>query len=149
MIIKQAILADAETLTDITLKSKAHWGYSAEQIESWIEELTISKTYIETNHVFKLLIQDKTIAYYSYCMESDTTVTLDNLFVVPDYMRKGYGSYLLKDFLARIKAVDIQKVVLESEPNTVDFYKHFGFIKTGQRESSIKERYLPQMELHF
>ncbi|WP_116787558.1 GNAT family N-acetyltransferase [Flavobacterium psychrotrophum] len=98
MIIKQAILADAETLTHITLKSKAHWGYSDEQIESWIEELTISKTYIETNHVFKLLIQEKTIAYYSYCMESDTTVTLDNLFVLPDYMRKGYGSYLLKDF---------------------------------------------------
>lgn len=147
MIIKQAISADAETLTHITRKSKAHWGYSVEQIEAWAEELTISKIYIDINQVFKLLIEDKTIAYYSYYMEDDTTIRLDNLFVLPDHMRKGIGSYLIKDFLARIKAIDIQRVVLESEPNAIDFYKHFGFIKTGERESSTKGRHLPQMGL--
>ena len=34
---------DAIQLTQIALKSKAFWGYSEVQIESWREELTVSE----------------------------------------------------------------------------------------------------------
>lgn len=47
---------DCEILTDITKKLKAYWGYSEEQMEYWSDLLTISKAYIETNHVYKLII---------------------------------------------------------------------------------------------
>ncbi|MBS7232814.1 hypothetical protein KHA90_17485 [Flavobacterium psychroterrae] len=43
MTIKKANSNDHEILTQITKKSKAHWGYSNEQIEIWSEFLTVSK----------------------------------------------------------------------------------------------------------
>jgi predicted N-acetyltransferase YhbS len=68
---------------------------------------------------------------------------------LPDFIGKGLGKMLLNDFFIRMKNSDVQKVILNSEPNAEDFYIKFGFVKVGQMETSIKNRYLPIMELNF
>jgi len=103
MEIKQAVINDNEILTEITKKSKAYWGYSEEQILKWNDSLTISKEYVETNYVFKLMDNDKTIGYYSYLIEKERNIMLDNLFILPEYIGKGFGEYLMSDFLNRMK----------------------------------------------
>jgi N-acetylglutamate synthase-like GNAT family acetyltransferase len=138
---------DNDILTDITKKSKAYWGYSDEQMEKWSDLLTITKSYIETNNVYKLLIENQTIGYYSYIILDETKTQLDNLFVLPKYIGKGYGKCLMEDFLKRIKQTACKKIIVESEPNAEKFYESFGFIKTGQIETAITNRYLPMMEL--
>ncbi len=54
--ITKSSIEDQEILTDITKKSKAYRAYSDEQIEHWAELLGITKTYIETNHLYKLIV---------------------------------------------------------------------------------------------
>jgi N-acetylglutamate synthase-like GNAT family acetyltransferase len=149
MTIKKANPNDHKILTEITKKSKAHWGYSDEQIEIWSEFLTVSKEYIETKSVYNLIVDDKIIGYYSFFHESENIIKLDNLFVLPDFIGKGFGKILMNDFLVQIKNSDAQKVILNSEPNAEDFYIKFGFVKVGQIETSIKDRYLPIMELEI
>ncbi|MCV9932073.1 GNAT family N-acetyltransferase [Flavobacterium sp. LS1R47] len=149
MTIKEANSYDHEILTEITKKSKAFWGYSGEQIEVWSEFLTVSKEYIETNPVYNLIVEDKIIGYYSFFHESENTIKLDNLFVFPEFIGKGFGKVLLNDFLNRLKDIGVQKVVLNSEPNAEAFYTKFGFVKIGQIETSIKDRFLPIMELNL
>ena len=116
-------------------------------MENWSELLTITKSYIETSSVYKLLVDNLTIGYYSYVHLNKNEVELDNLFVLPNYIGSGFGKLLLNDFLNRIRHTEIKKVILESEPNTEKFYDSFGFIKIGQKETTIKDRYLPIMEL--
>ena len=147
MNIEKASINDYEILTQITKKSKAHWGYSNEQIEIWSPYLTVSKEYIKTNSVYNLQIEDRIVGYYSFFHESENIIKLDNLFVLPEFIGKGLGKILMSDFLKRLKNQGIQKVVLNSEPNAEDFYAKFGFVKVGQIETSIKDRYLPIMEL--
>jgi len=147
MNIEKASIDDHETLTAITKKSKAYWGYSAEQIEIWSPFLTVSEEYIETNTVFNLRIDNEIVGYYSFFHESEFTIKLDNLFVLPEFIGKGFGKILMNDFLVRIKDEKVQKVVLNSEPKAESFYTKFGFLKVGQIETSIKDRYLPIMEL--
>lgn len=149
MTIKKANSDEHEILTEITKKSKAFWGYSNEQIEIWSEFLTVSKKYIETNPVYNLVVEDQIIGYYSFFHESENTIKLDNLFVLPEFIGKGFGKLLMNDFLNRLKDIDVQKVILNSEPNAEAFYKKFGFVKIGQIETSIKDRFLPIMELNF
>jgi N-acetylglutamate synthase-like GNAT family acetyltransferase len=134
-------------LTDITKKSKAYWGYSDEQIEKWSEVLTITKNYIETNNVYKLLVDNVTVGYYSYITLDENEVKLDNLFVLPNYIGSGFGKLLMNDFMDRIKHIESRKIVLDCEPNAEKFYEKFGFINVGQIETAIKDRYLPVMEL--
>lgn len=145
--ITKSTIEDSEVLTEITKKSKAYWGYSDEQIENWSELLTITKNYIETNHVYKLLDNDLTVAYYSYIYLNKKEVKLDNLFVLPNYIGTGLGKLLMNNFLDRIKDTEVEKIILDSEPNAEKFYEYFGFKKVGQIKTSIKDRYLPIMEL--
>lgn len=147
MTVTKSNMEDSEILTNITKKSKAYWGYSDEQIEKWSDLLTITKNYIENNNVYKLLFDNSTVGYYSYFNLNENVVKLDNLFVLPNYIGNGLGQVLMNDFIDRIKSTETKKIVLDSEPNAKKFYEKFGFTKVGQIETSIKDRYLPIMEL--
>ncbi|KIC02502.1 hypothetical protein OA88_08715 [Flavobacterium sp. JRM] len=147
MTIEKANITDHEILTEITKKSKAYWGYSAEQILQWDENLTITQEYIKDNYVFKLLSEDLTIGYYSYFIEEKQNVILDNLFIRPEYIGKGFGKYLMDDFLNRIRESKFEKIILDSEPNAEAFYSKLGFEKVGEFETSIKNRFMPIMEM--
>ena len=134
-------------MTEITKKSKAFWGYSEEQILEWNDNLTISKDYIESNNTFKLLNDNIVIGYYSYIIEEEKIARLDNLFVLPEYIGKGFGKSLVNDFLRRMRNQKIKKIILDSEPNATEFYRRIGFEKIGEFETSIKNRFMPIMEM--
>jgi GNAT superfamily N-acetyltransferase len=146
MNIEKASVEDNEILTEITKKSKAYWGYSEEQILKWKDNLTISKGYIENNPVFKLVENERTIGYYSYSIK-EKNVILDNLFVLPEYIGKGLGKFLMNDFLDRMRNEKFEKITLDSEPNAENFYLKIGFKKIGEFETSIKNRFMPIMEM--
>ena len=150
MNIEKANNDDHEILTEITKKSKAFWGYFNEQMTQWNDALTITKEYIQTNFAYKLIQENKVIGYYSYFNTEIYTVKLDNLFVLPEYIGKGYGNYLMDNFLNRIKENrDVKKILLDADPNAEKFYQKFGFTTIGQLETSIKNRLLPIMVLNL
>ncbi|MEO8532679.1 MAG: GNAT family N-acetyltransferase [Flavobacterium sp.] len=149
MNIQEAKPEDNIQLTEITKKSKAYWGYSEEQILKWSNNLTITIEYIESNAVFKLIDKNEIVGYYSYLKEENHQVKLDNLFVLPEYIGKGFGTYLMKDFLERMRTENCQKIILDSEPNAEKFYRKIGFKKIGEFETSIKNRFMPIMEMNL
>lgn len=138
MTISKAKNTDAEKLTALTIRSKSHWGYSAEQIEEWNDVLTITVDYIEN---------DELIGYYSFFKLDGKSVKLDNVFIDPPFMGKGYGKKLMNDFYYRIQQIGFKKIILDSDPHAEEFYKKLGFKVVGQLASSIKNRFLPIMEL--
>lgn len=146
--IEKAIPNDHLILTEITKKSKAYWGYSESQLLLWQNNLTISETYIEENAIFKLVFNNNIIGYYSYIIK-DQIIKLDNLFILPDYIGQGFGKYLMNNFFDRIKLGNYKKVTLNSEPNAENFYKKIGFNKVGEFETSIKNRFMPIMEINL
>ncbi len=149
MTIEKANITDNEILTSITKKSKAYWGYSAEQIQKWDKNLTISQDYIRDHNVFKLIENGFIIGYYSYVFKDEKVIELDNLFILPEHIGRGFGKYLLLDFLNRIKETGVEKITLDSEPNAEEFYVKLGFVKIGEFETSIKNRFMPIMEMKF
>ncbi|MFS4469651.1 GNAT family N-acetyltransferase [Maribacter sp. 2210JD10-5] len=146
MKIRKAKTADAAKLTQLTIKSKGYWGYSPQQLEEWREELTITPHYISTNQVFVVLEKDAPIGFYAFAPINRNLVKLNFLFVDPIFIGKGYGRFLMVDFLNRIKG-KATKVTLDADPNAEIFYKKLGFKVAGQLQSTIKNRFLPIMEL--
>ena len=144
--IKPAIVEDHIQLTDLTLRSKASWGYSELQMESWREMLTISPGYIRSNNVFVAYCELELAGYYSWVHTSDNSVELDNMFVTPEQMGLGIGKRLMRDFLRRMQKTGTKEVTLYSDPNAEPFYALFGFVVIGKSESTIKGRYLPVMK---
>ena len=147
MNIQKAKTEDHIRLTEITKKSKAYWGYSEEQLEKWNNNLTVTIDYIEKNPVFNLVEENQIVGYYSYLKQEDNKIKLDNLFILPEYIGKGFGSFLMNDFLERMRNERYQKIILDSEPNAEQFYQKIGFTKIGEFETSIKNRFMPIMEM--
>ena len=146
MTIEKANSNDYKILTEITKKSKAFWGYSDAQIEIWSSFLTITEEYIETKSIFKLIVYNEIVGYYSYFYESKNNIKLDNLFILPEFIGKGFGKVLMLDFFKRLENSTAEKVTLDSEPNAENFYLKFGFVTITHIETSIKDRFMPIME---
>ncbi|MCB9315805.1 MAG: GNAT family N-acetyltransferase [Lewinellaceae bacterium] len=134
-------------MTQITKASKAYWGYSKTQLELWADELTISPAYIEEFLVFKLVSGDTVLAYISLHPGENGRFKLENLFVLPKHIGKGFGKNLLEYAKQQCNALGAKVLWLESDPHATAFYLKQGFVVTGQRESSIPGRFLPVMEL--
>lgn len=149
MEIIKAEITDHEILTTITKKSKAYWGFSEDVLKEWEHLLTITKYYIEKSNIFKLMENDQIIGYYSYFPIDENTIKLDNIFILPEFIGKGFGKILINDFLEKIRLLGINKITLDAEPNAEKFYKNFGFETIEQLESTIKGRFLPIMELQI
>ncbi|MEM6360183.1 MAG: GNAT family N-acetyltransferase [Bacteroidota bacterium] len=148
-IIEKATLSDSAELSELTYKSKAHWGYSEEQMEKWRDDLQVLAEYIENNEVFITRESDQIAGYYSFSKVSDSTIKLDNIFIDPEHIGKGFGLTLMRGFLNRVKKLEIATITLDSEPNAEQFYQRFGFKIVGQLKSSIPYRFLPIMELNL
>lgn len=145
MNILQAKAEDASELTVVTMKSKAYWGFSKEQLEAWKEELTITTDYIDSCMVYKLELETNIIGYYSFKKITADEVLLDNLFVLPLCIGKGYGKKLMNHFLNRVESMGINTIRLESEPKAEAFYLKFGFKTYDQLKTAIPGRYLAIM----
>lgn len=147
MKIKKAHRTDADKLTDLTIRSKDYWKYGDIQIEEWREELTVHPEYIDDHQAYKLIVAGEIVGFYAFHSESEKSMKLSFLFVDPKYIGKGYGKVLVNDFLERIEGTHYEKVTLDADPNAEKFYEQFGFKVVGKLASSIKDRFLPIMEL--
>ena len=52
MTIRAATGADADALTDLAHRAKAHWGYPASWMREWNPQLTIIPGYLEAHDVW-------------------------------------------------------------------------------------------------
>ena len=146
MRIISATTSDRQILTQLTQQSKAYWGYSKEQMEKWTADLTLSPNYISENIVIKLIQQEEIVGYYALLHKEANTVELDNLFIHPSVIGKGYGSLLLQDAIERSIQLGYTSMVLYADPHATDFYLKKGFAIMGRLKTSIPNRYLPKME---
>jgi ribosomal protein S18 acetylase RimI-like enzyme len=140
MNITKAKKTDAAKLTDLTIRSKSYWDYSAEQIEEWNEVLTITVEYIENNEVYQLIDNSQLIGYYSFLKLNESVVKLDNIFIDSPFIGKGYGKKLMEDLYDRIQQKGFEKIVLDSDPQAEAFYKKIGFKVVGQLASGLTHK---------
>ncbi len=147
MHIVRAEKEDDVALTELTIRSKDYWNYGKEQIEIWHEELTIKGIDIKKNAVFKGILGHQIVGYYAYTFEMSGLVRLTHLFLDPVFIGQGYGKLLLLDPIARISKSSAQRIVVDADPHAEGFYRQYGFKTVGQLQSSIKDRFLPIMQL--
>ncbi|WP_163718158.1 GNAT family N-acetyltransferase [Mangrovibacterium lignilyticum] len=146
LIIERVHAADAQLLTELTFRSKAYWKYSPEQMEAWREELKITSDYLEYSSAYKLLVDDQLVGYYTYRPIDAATAKLDNLFIEPEFIGRGYGNYLLSDFMMQVQEAGFERVVLDADPNSEAFYLSYGFRTVGHLKTDIEGRFMPVME---
>ena len=116
-----------------------------ELIKLWENDLTITENYIKKSKTYHIEKDETIIGFYSFFEQEPKVVCLDNVFIKPDYIGKGFGRILMEDFFKKIKKTEYDRVVLNSDPNAVSFYEKFGFGTLMLESTKIEGRFLPVM----
>lgn len=135
---------DEAALSDLALRSKGHWGYSAEFLEACRAELTVRPEQLPDVVVAEL---DGVVAGFRLLVVEGASAELDALFVDPPFIGSGVGGMLLSEVLATARKRGIHVIGLDADPGAEPFYARFGARTVGVTPSgSIPGRELPRME---
>lgn len=141
MHVRPARVEEASALTELAMRSKAHWGYDAAFLAACRDELTVRAVDIPRIDVADL---DGT-AIGMVRLESER---VEDLFVEPTSIGTGVGRVLFRHAVRRAAAEGMKRLRIDADPNAEGFYLAMGAHRTGESPSaSIPGRMLPSLEL--
>jgi N-acetylglutamate synthase-like GNAT family acetyltransferase len=139
---------DADVLTDLAHRAKAHWGYSASWMREWDAQLTILPGYLEMHDVW---VAERDGAIIGMCALEDRGPRwmLEHVWVEPSFHRSGIGRSLVLRALDTARAQGAGVVELLSDPYATGFYERLGAHHAGDVHAPMpgaRDRTLPRYE---
>jgi GNAT superfamily N-acetyltransferase len=114
--------ADFERLRELTLESKAHWGYDHDLVRGWAGDLEFP-TGCER---WVAELDGRIVAWAGLTPPAGGVAVLDHLWVDPAAMRSGLGSRLFLLAADRARELGAERLEWSAEPNAVGFYEKVG-----------------------
>jgi GNAT superfamily N-acetyltransferase len=135
---------EAAALTELALRSKAHWGYSAAFMAAVRAELTQNPSDIGRHPTFVAEDRRDVGGFYTLRPRPDGELELADLFVAPEWIGRGCGRALLAHARDQARALGYRRMVVQSDPYAEGFYVRAGGRVIGSEPSgSIPGRTLP------
>jgi N-acetylglutamate synthase-like GNAT family acetyltransferase len=149
--IRQARIDECPALTELAMRSKAHWGYDAAFMANVRADLeVIPDKFMPYFHVYILEMENEMIGFYSLRRVDADTVALEDLFIEPKHVGHGYGKQLWDHSLRVAQSIGYRRLTLISDPYAEPFYARQGAVRIGEIESNaLAGRMLPLMEYEF
>src|SRR5688572_15177157 len=131
--IRPARVEEARLLSDLALRSKAHWGYSAEFIEQCREELSYSEQQLRAEHMRFFVIESLqgVAGFYAVKRLSANEMELEAMFVEPASIGEGFGRLLIDHAKSVASAMGAKRLVIQSDPYAEHFYVAAGGVVVG------------------
>ncbi|MGD7788995.1 GNAT family N-acetyltransferase [Propionibacteriaceae bacterium Y1700] len=145
--VREARPEEHEEISALALRSKGHWGYSAEFLEACRAELTIDATDCGSGLMW-VVEQDARVLGFSLLKVDSAGAELSALFVDPSAIGTGCGRILLEHTLRAARVAGFTHVELDADPGAESFYLHFGARRIGSSPSgSVPGRELPRLAI--
>jgi N-acetylglutamate synthase-like GNAT family acetyltransferase len=149
MPIRRAVPEEAAMLTDLAMRSKAHWGYDSAFLAAVRDQLTFRPSrFLPDFHVYVLESDaGQPVGFCSLIPIDASTIELEDLFVEPACIAQGYGKQLWDFAVATARSSGYSRMSLVSDPYAEPFYARRGVARIGEKSSPAQVgRVLPVME---
>lgn len=145
--IRSALPAEAEALSSLALRSKAHWGYTPGELAVFAGELTLAPDELGPRAAQVLDQGGRLLGFYTLLEQPSGDLEIEHLFVEPAELRRGFGSRLLRHALRRATVRGFREVTVVSDSNAAGFYLAHGASLVAEIPSSIPGRSIPRLML--
>ncbi|MGD0246330.1 MAG: GNAT family N-acetyltransferase [Streptosporangiaceae bacterium] len=81
--------------------------------------------------------QDSTVVGFASWADVDGVIELEDLFVDPDYMRRGIATELVSHVAAAVRARGVERLEVTANPHAMAFYHSAGFVDCGVAETEF------------
>lgn len=141
--IRPARADEAELLTDLSLRSKALWGYDASFLARCRAVMRVKAGNIESRPHYVAEIDGRVVGFYGFEPEAEG-VGLDYLFIDNDFVGRGIGRTVWEHAVATARRLGHPVMIVVSDPNAEGFYLRMGCRRVGTRPSDLENgRQLP------
>ncbi len=123
--IRRASSSEARRLTRLAHEAKAHWGYPASWLETWVPQLTITPDYIDQHRVTIAYDNEEIVGMCALEDHADHWM-LEHVWVEPLFQRRGVGRGLVGDALDTARRLRAVPVRLVADPHARGFYERLG-----------------------
>jgi GNAT superfamily N-acetyltransferase len=138
---------DAAALTELALRAKASWGYSAEFMAASRLELTVTPERMAAWDFWVAEVAGELAGMIALSQEHGRAA-IEDFFVDPRFQKRGVGAALMAVLLATCRERGVGALDVDADPHAEPIYARFGFRTVGATPSgSIPGRFLPRMEL--
>ena len=146
--IRRAAPEEADTLTQIALDAKRHWGYPEHWIKHWEADLTITTDFIRDNPVYVAEKDGEVRGFYALTVSGEKA-ELEHMWVTPAAIGTGIGKELFLDAMDRAATLRVREIEISADPNAAGFYERMGASQIGETEASIdgQVRKLPRLRI--
>lgn len=138
----------AARLSQIAHSAKSYWGYPAQWIELWHNQLTIAPDFVLKNEVWAAELEHTILGFFALTGKPPC-LTLEHMWVMPAGIRQGIGRALWERAMAIAQESGATRVELEADPNSEGFYLRMGAQTVGEVSYVLEgqRRVLPLMEV--
>lgn len=137
MNVRRALPSESKALSELALAAKGLWGYSAEQLAVWANDLRISPASIIFEPTF-VIEEDDHIAGVVQLNTKDAPWSIEHLWVHPAAGRRGIGSELVRHVLRYARERGQRELHVDSDPQAEEFYLRLGGCKVGEVAAPIE-----------
>ena len=137
VMIRPARPQDAQALTDLAVRSEAHWGQDADFMDTFRRVYAVTPAFIERNTAFVAEDARGLAGFYALVPEEDA-VSLEYLYLDPGRLGEGLGRTLWQHMAAHCRTQAIREVRLVCGPEPRAFYLKMGAVETGEIESLVR-----------
>lgn len=145
--IRAAQAEELSELSQLCLRSKAHWGYDAPFLAACVPVLTLSEDDLDRG-LLVVAEQDGVPAGIAQLAGPPGEMEIDRFFVDPPFMGMGIGQALFAWCIETARALNQTQLLIEADPGAASFYERMGATRVGQVPSgAIPGRMLPLLQV--
>lgn len=142
--IRRARAGEADALTALARRAKAHWGYPPALLERFAADLVLGESAIAGDEVWVLDGDAGPIGFHRVVIGEPAV--LEDLWVEPAAIGAGHGRRLWRHAAAVARMAGATAIELDADPNAVGFYERMGARRVGDTPSAVVPgRMLPRM----
>ncbi|MFE9933798.1 GNAT family N-acetyltransferase [Streptomyces sp. NPDC005533] len=126
--VRAARAAEAGALTELVMRSKAHWGYDAGFLAACAPELRIDPGEVTARRIVVAEDGRGRVLGVASLEGAPPLAALGLLFVEPSAIGQGVGRLLYRDVLRRAVELGVRRLVIDADPHAAGFYRAMGAV---------------------
>lgn len=137
--------AEAGLLSDLAVRSKAHWGYDDEFLAGSRRALALTATDVVAQRATVAEVGGEVVGFYTLVGRPPSGV-LNHMFVEPGHIGRGIGRGLWRHAVDSAIWLGFERFTIDADPFAEAFYLAMGAMRTGDAPSSVVAgRVLPRL----
>jgi len=124
--VRPARRGEAESLTALCLRSKAHWGYDDAFLRLCVPSLTVREEDIAAGRVLVAAEGDGAPLALVSVLGAGKTVELQEMFVDPPAIGRGLGRTMFEAAVTLARALGARRMTILADINAAPFYERMG-----------------------